>query len=100
MMATSWATALDLYDRALLQFDDSLGEDAETASFDYALPADLGPLPAELHARARRIVDISARLERRLRSALADLAQEQAKITRARKHRADRPRSRFVDVES
>jgi hypothetical protein len=100
MMATSWATALDLYDRALLDFDDALDKNGETATFGFALPAHLGPLPPELHARAARIVEISARLERRVRAALADLAHEQAKLTRARKHRADRPRARFVDVES
>lgn len=101
MMATRWATALDLYDRALVDFGDGLDEDASTASFGFALPEDLGPLPPELHARAQRIAEHSARLERRLRAALAELAHQQARLTRARRHRsAERPRPRFVDIAS
>lgn len=99
-MVTNWATALDLYGRALLDFGAALDEDPETATFDFEVPAGLGALPHELHDRARHVADASAQLEERLRAALADLAHEQAKLTRARKHRADRPQPRFVDVES
>ena len=101
MMATSWATVLDLYDRALVDFGGALDADASTASFGFALPDDLGLLPPELHARARQIAEHSAQVERRLRAALAGLAREQARLTRARRHRStERPRPRFVDIAS
>ena len=100
-MVTDWAMALDLYDRALVDFGGALDEDASTASFGFALPDDLGPLPPELHARAQRIAEHSARVERRLRAALTELAREQARLTRARRHRsAESPRPHFVDIAS
>jgi hypothetical protein len=99
-MAASWAEVLDLYGRALTDFDEKLdaGETA-TAKFSFEMPADLGPLPPELAETAKAVAQTSARMEGRVREVMTQTAHEQAAVTRARAQAVrERPRAKFVDV--
>jgi len=101
-MAANWSDVLDLYGRALLDFDAALGTgDASHASFDFKLPDDLGPLPPELAEVAASIAALSADVERHVREAMDETAHEQAAVTRARSLAArERRPAKFIDVNS
>lgn len=99
-MAADWAEVLDLYGRALLDFDAALDSgDAAHAGFDFKLPDDLGALPPELADVAANVAALSADVERHVREAMDETAHEQAAVTRARSLASrERRRARFVDV--
>ncbi|MGH8890400.1 MAG: hypothetical protein ACRDV3_11690 [Acidothermaceae bacterium] len=101
-MATSWSEVLDLYGRALLDFDAALGTgDPAHASFEFKLPSDLGPLPPELADVAANVAALSADVERHVREAMDETAHEQAAVTRARSLAArERRQAKFIDVNS
>jgi hypothetical protein len=101
-MAASWPDVLDLYGRALDDFERQLDDGADAnARFEFAMPAGLGPLPRELADQARVVQEKSARVEERVRDAMAQTAQEQAAVTRARAQAtAARKRPAFIDVEA
>ena len=100
-MAASWADVLDLYDRALDNYQRQLDEgDTPKARFDFELPPDLGPVPPELAEQARVVQEKSARVEERVRDAMTQTAREQTAVTRARAQATmARKRPAFVDVE-
>lgn len=98
-MAMSWSEVLDLYGRALLDFEHEL-DNGSVGQFSFKLPRDLGPLPPGLAGVAVDVAERSARLESRVREAMVETAREQVAVTRARRQAArDKPRPRFVDVE-
>lgn len=101
-MSASWSDVLDLYDRALGDFQRQLEEgDTANARFDFALPPDLGPVPPELAEQALVVQEKSARVEERVRDAMTQTAREQAAVTRARAQATTaRKRPAFVDVEA
>lgn len=101
-MAASWSDVLDLYGRALDDFERQLDDgDNAGARFEFEMPRDLGPLPPELADQARVVQEKSARVENRVRDAMAETAHEQGAVTRARAHAiASRTTPRFVDVEA
>jgi hypothetical protein len=101
MMSASWSNVLDLYERALLDFEDGLrAGDKATLSFDFRLPEGLGPLPAELADAAAAVAEHAGRVEDQVRDAMAATAREQATVARARSHATrTRPPARFIDVE-
>ncbi len=84
-MAITWAEVLDLYGRALVEFDDALDESTSAHDdFEFELPDGLGPIPPELEPAATAVAEKSARIEQRVRDAMAVTAQQQAAVTRAR----------------
>jgi hypothetical protein len=99
-MAASWSEVLDLYGRALLDFDHEIeAGQASMAVFDFKLPDDPGPLPPELAEVAANIFDLSARVERRTRALMDEISREQATVTRARAQaQRTRPLAKFIDV--
>lgn len=99
-MAATWSEVLDLYGRALLDFDaDVENGNAASARFGFEIPADLGPLPAELEAVAASLAGLSAQVERRVQDAIDDTARQQAAVTRARRQAVQgRPAAKYVDV--
>ena len=98
-MAMTWAEVLDLYGRALLDFEHEL-DGGTVGNFRFALPRDLGPLPPELAGTAAAVAERSARLEGRVREAMVETAREQVAVTRARRQAArEKPRPKFIDVE-
>lgn len=101
-MAASWSEVLDLYDRALDNFQRQLQDGADAnARFEFVLPPDLGPLPPELTEQARVVQEKSARVEETVRDAMTRTAREQAAVTRARAQATtSRKRPAFVDVEA
>jgi cell pole-organizing protein PopZ len=108
-MTPTWVGALDDFGRALLSFEEQLDLDpADSRTFAFQLPVDLGPLPPELLGVAARLVERSASVEDHVASLLANVAREQAgvaneqaAVARARNHTApERPPARFVDVQS
>jgi hypothetical protein len=101
-VAASWDDVLDLYGRALDDYQRQLEEGEPTdARFEFDLPPDLGPLPPELAEQARVVQEKSARVEDRVRDALAQTAHDQAAVTRARAQATTaRKRPAFVDVEA
>ncbi len=101
-MAASWSDVLDLYDRALDNFERQLGDgDTAIARFEFELPPGLGPLPPELAEQARVVQAKSARVEERVRDVMTHTAHEQAAVTRARTQATlARRRPAFVDVEA
>jgi len=101
-VAASWSDVLDLYGRALDDFERQLDEGhAPSAKFDFAMPPGLGPLPPELADVARVVQEKSARVEERVRDAMSQTAHEQSAVTRARAHATlARKRPAFVDVEA
>jgi hypothetical protein len=99
-MAISWSEVLDLYGRALLDFEYEL-DNGSVGEFTFTLPANLGPLPPELAPVAVDVAERSSRIEGRVREAMAQTAREQVAVTRARRRAArGRPRPRFIDIES
>ena len=101
-MPTDWASALDDFGRALLDFEHRLEQDPAAArEFAYQLPPDLGPLPEDLVATAIGVAELTARVEARLQEAMVATAHERASVTRARgaMHK-DRRRARFIDVQT
>lgn len=101
-MSTDWASALDDFGRALLDFENRLDQDpANAGEFSYQLPHDLGPLPQDLLAVAMSVAELTARVEVRLEKALLQAAHERVAVTRARgaMHQGRR-RARFVDVQT
>ena len=100
-MSGSWAEVLDLYGRALLDFEQGMAAGgAAGPAFDFTLPADLGPLPPELAGVASAVAELAARVEAGVRDAMAETAREQAAVSRARARMSkERPRAKFVDVE-
>lgn len=100
-MSASWSDVLDLYERALLDFEDGLrAGDQATLSFDFRLPVGLGPLPAELGEAAATVAEHAGRVEDQVRDAMAATAREQGAVARARSHATrTRPQARFIDVE-
>lgn len=103
-MAASWDDVLDLYGRALDDFERQLDDgDAAKAHFDFAMPTGLGALPPELADRARVVQEKSARVEERVRDTMTHTAHEQSAVTRARAQAQAtlaRKRPAFVDVEA
>lgn len=99
-MAATWAEVLDLYGRALLDFDAALDSGtAATATFDFKLPDDLGPLPPEVAEVAANVAALSADVERHVRDAMDETAHERASVTRAKSLAVrERPPAQFVDV--
>jgi hypothetical protein len=108
-MTPTWVGALDDFGRALLSFEEQLDVDpADSRTFAFQLPVDLGPLPPELLGVATRLVERSASVEEHVGNLLANVAREQAgvareqvAVARARNHAApERPEPHFVDVQS
>lgn len=101
-MAASWSDVLDLYDRALDEFQRQLDEgDRANARFEFVMPSDLGPFPHELADQARVVQAKSARVEELVRDAMSKTAHEQTAVTRARAQATmARKRPAFVDVEA
>lgn len=101
-MAASWSDVLDLYDRALDDFQRQLDEgDSANARFEFVMPPDLGPVPSELAEQARVVQAKSARVEERVRDAMTQTAHEQGAVTRARAQATTaRKRPAFVDIEA
>lgn len=99
-MAATWSDVLDLYGRALLDFDADIDDgNAATATFGFQIPADLGPLPAELEPVAANLADLAARVERRVKDTIDDTGRQQAAVTRARRQAVQsRPVAKYIDV--
>jgi len=99
-MAASWSDVLDLYGRALDDFERQLDDgDAANAAFEFEMPLGLGPLPPELASLARVVQEKSARVEERVRGAMTRTAHEQSAVTRARAQATlARKRPAFIDV--
>jgi len=95
-----WQSALDEYGRALLDFEHSFEADPRHCVFAYQLPADLGPLPAELTAIALNLFDRARAVESRVQAAMIEVARQRVAITHARTAMTrNRPNARFVDVQ-
>jgi hypothetical protein len=98
-MAATWSEVLDLYGRALLDFDADIDGNAATATFGFQIPADLGALPPELEPIAANLADLAAQVERRVQDALDDTGRQQAAVTRARRQAVQsRPAAKYIDV--
>jgi hypothetical protein len=101
-VSTTWVEVLDNYGRALLDFERAIeAGEAATAQFDFALPTGLGPLPPTLRQTATEVAQLSARVENQVRSLMEETTQAMGAVTRAKSRMTrERPRARFVDVET
>jgi hypothetical protein len=94
---TTWAEALDGYEARLVAQRAALDAGTAGAIDPFSPPPGLGPLPAELGPRARRLLAESTDLEQELAGNVAGLAQDLAVVRAVETSTARPSRPVFVD---
>jgi hypothetical protein len=100
MTQPTWASALDDYGRALLDFEHTFELEGHAAgTLGYRLPTGLGPIPLDLLDVAVALVERSRLLEDQVAAAMAQVAIARRSVRQGRAHMLqDRPVAHYVDV--